>query len=136
VLIVTNVASKCGYTDTAYKGMRQLKETYGKKGLEILAFPCDQFAHQEPGTNEQICEFVQKRSADVVLFDKVKVNGDDTHPVFAFLKKELKGVLNTELIKWNFTKFLIDRTGKPVTRYGPNDSFESMIPEIEQLLSS
>lgn len=132
--MVVNVASKCGYTKESYEGMRTLKEKYGKDGLEILAFPCNQFGNQESGTKEDICQFVQKKSADVVLFDKVDVNGDHAHPIFAFLKKELKGILNTEFIKWNFTKFLIDRNGTPVHRYAPNDTIESMVPEVEKLL--
>jgi glutathione peroxidase len=116
--------------------MKKLKDAFGKEGLEILAFPCNQFARQEPGTNDEICQFVERKNADVMLFDKVDVNGDKTHPIFDFLKKELKGVVNTEFIKWNFTKFLIDRDGTPVKRYSPNETFDSIAPDIENLLRS
>ena len=131
---MVNVASQCGYTKAGYDGMKKLKDTYGKEGFEVLAFPCNQFARQEPGTRDEICQFVEEKSIDVVLFDKVEVNGDKAHPIFTFLKHELKGIWSTEFIKWNFTKFLIDRNGVPVSRYGPNDSFDSIAPEVERLL--
>jgi len=108
---------------------------YAEKGLEILAFPCNQFGKQEPGTNEEIKAFVAKKGATFKLFDKVDVNGKNTHPLFLFLRKELKGTLGSS-IKWNFTKFLCDRSGKPVKRYGPPTKPLSFEQDIAGLLAN
>jgi glutathione peroxidase-family protein len=112
-----------------YDQMQQLFSKYNEKGFEILAFPCNQFGKQEPGTNEQIKKFAQTKGAMFKLFDKVNVNGKAAHPLFVYLRKELKGTLGSS-VKWNFTKFLCNRQGKPVKRYAPNSkplSFESDI---------
>ncbi len=133
VLLVVNVASQCGFTPQ-YKGLQSLYERLNPKGFEILAFPCDQFGHQEPGTNSEIATFCE-RSYGVTfpLFAKIEVNGDGAHPLFVWLKKEKSGLLLPS-IKWNFTKFLIDRAGKPVGRYAPTTAPEGMAPEVEALL--
>jgi glutathione peroxidase-family protein len=117
--------------------MRELSDLYGEDKLAILAFPCNQFANQEPGTEKEICEFVgSQKVKGLHLFDKVKVNGKETHPLFKFLKEKCPGILHTESIKWNFTKFLVDENGKPIKRFGPNEKFTSMKPDIEKLVSS
>ncbi|KAL9698051.1 hypothetical protein quinque_001492 [Culex quinquefasciatus] len=123
VLIIVNVASKCGYTDGHYSELNQLYEEYGEsKGLRILAFPSNQFANQEPQTNEQIKKFAQeKKGAKFDLFSKIYVNGDETHPLWQFLKEKQGGTL-FDAIKWNFTKFIVDKNGNPVERHGPQTS--------------
>ena len=134
VLLIVNTASRCGYTPQ-YKGLEKLHETYGARGLAVLGFPCNQFGAQEPGNEAAIGEFCSL-TYDVTfpMFAKVDVNGDDTHPVFAFLKAAAPGVLGTEGIKWNFTKFLVDREGKVVTRYASATKPEDMAGDIERLL--
>uniref|UniRef100_A0A1Q3FLM8 Glutathione peroxidase n=2 Tax=Culex tarsalis TaxID=7177 RepID=A0A1Q3FLM8_CULTA len=123
VLIIVNVASKCGYTDGHYSELNQLYEEYGEsKGLRILAFPSNQFANQEPQSNEQIKKFAQeKKGAKFDLFAKIYVNGDETHPLWKFLKEKQGGTL-FDAIKWNFTKFIVDKNGNPVERHGPQTS--------------
>ncbi|RKP05212.1 glutathione peroxidase [Thamnocephalis sphaerospora] len=111
----------------------QLDQRYREQGLRILGFPCNQFGSQEPGTNEEIKEFVAKFGVEFDMFDKIDVNGSGAHPLFVYLKKKLPGFL-VNAIKWNFTKFLVDRHGNPVKRYGPKDEPFSIIPEIERLL--
>lgn len=101
-----------------YEQMQELYKRHADKGFEVLAFPCNQFGKQEPGSNEKIKEFAQSKGATFPMFDKVLVNGKDAHPLFQFLKANLKGTLGTS-VKWNFTKFLCDRNGIPVKRYGP-----------------
>ncbi len=129
-LLIVNTASKCGFTPQ-YEGLQQLYDKYQGK-LEILAFPCNQFGKQEPGSSEDIqsfCDLTFKTSFP--LFEKVDVNGDTTHPLFKYLKDELPGLLGSKKIKWNFTKFLIDHNGKPVKRYAPIDKPESLEKDIE-----
>lgn len=123
VLIIVNVASKCGYTDGHYSELNQLYEEYGEsKGLRILAFPSNQFANQEPQSNEQIKKFArEKKGAKFDLFSKIYVNGDETHPLWKFLKEKQGGTL-FDAIKWNFTKFIVDKNGNPVERHGPQTS--------------
>lgn len=134
VLVIVNTASKCGFTPQ-YQGLQALYERYRDRGLEILGFPCNQFGHQEPGDAEQIGAFCEKNyGVSFTLFDKVDVNGDEAHPLFKFLKAESPGVLGTESIKWNFTKFLVDRDGKVVRRYGSKDKPEKLSGAIEALL--
>ena len=134
VILVVNVASKCGFTPQ-YEGLQKLYETYEKEGLEILAFPCNQFKEQESGTHEEIQTFCQVNyGVTFPLFEKIEVNGDSTHPLYAFLKKEATGFLGTESIKWNFTKFLIDREGKVLDRFGSSTKPVSMAEDIEKLL--
>jgi len=134
VVLVVNVASQCGFTPQ-YKGFEKLYKSYQKKGFEILAFPSNQFGGQEPGSNEEIQKFCTvKFDVTFPLFSKIDVNGDNTHPLFRFLKKEATGFLGTEGIKWNFTKFLIDKQGKVIERYGSSTEPEKIAKDIEELL--
>ena len=134
VVLVVNVASKCGFTPQ-YEGLQKLYETYEKQGLEILAFPCNQFKEQESGTNEEIQKFCKVNfGVRFPLFEKIEVNGDNAHPLYQFLKKEATGFLGTESIKWNFTKFLIDRDGNVIDRFGSATKPTSMVGDIEKLL--
>ena len=133
-LLVVNVASKCGFTPQ-YAGLEALYRKYRKDGLVVLGFPCDQFGHQEPGDEEEIRSFCSlKYDVTFPMFAKVDVNGVGTHPLYAHLKKAAPGLLGTEAIKWNFTKFLVDPSGKVVTRYAPNDTPESLEQDVEKLL--
>jgi glutathione peroxidase len=134
VMLIVNVASGCGFTPQ-YAGLEALWQKYGKRGLVVLGFPCNQFGGQEPGDEAAIGEFCSL-TYDVTfpMFAKVDVNGADTHPVFAFLKAGAPGVLGTEGIKWNFTKFLVDRDGKVVDRYASAHKPEDMAGDIERLL--
>ncbi len=134
-LLIVNVASKCGFTPQ-YKGLEALYRQYKDKGFEILGFPCDQFGHQEPGDESQIKEFCSLTyDVDFPMFAKIKVNGDDAHPLYKFLKNEEKGILGTTAIKWNFTKFLVDKTGKVLKRYGSMDTPESIDKDVAPLLA-
>ncbi|RLA63168.1 MAG: glutathione peroxidase [Epsilonproteobacteria bacterium] len=134
VLLIVNVASKCGFTPQ-YKGLEELYQSYQDRGLEILAFPCNQFGKQETGNENDILNFCERNyGVTFPLFSKIEVNGDGVHPLFSFLKKELPGILGSEKIKWNFTKFLIDRKGNPIKRFAPKDTPKSLIPQIEKLL--
>lgn len=123
VLIIVNVASKCGYTSGHYKELNELYEEYGEtEGLRILAFPCNQFGNQEPDSNEEIKRFARdKKGAKFDLFAKIYVNGDEAHPLWRFLKERQGGTL-VDAIKWNFTKFIVDKKGQPVERHGPQTS--------------
>jgi len=134
VLLIVNVASGCGFTPQ-YAGLEALWQKYGKRGLVVLGFPCNQFGGQEPGDEAAIGEFCSL-TYDVTfpMFAKVDVNGKDTHPVFAFLKAGAPGILGTEGIKWNFTKFLVDREGKVLARYASALKPEDMADDIERLL--
>jgi glutathione peroxidase len=133
-MLVVNVASKCGFTPQ-YKGLEALYRKFKDKGLVILGFPCDQFGHQEPGDENEIKNFCSM-TYDVTfpMFAKVKVNGDDAHPLYKYLKSQEKGFLGTEFIKWNFTKFLVDGSGKVVKRYAPNDTPETIEKDLAALL--
>ena len=134
VLLVVNTASKCGFTPQ-YDGLEALWKQYGDRGFEVLAFPCNQFGGQEPGTADQIEEFCKVNfGLSFPLMAKVEVNGANETPLYSWLKSEAPGVMGTKSIKWNFTKFLIDRTGKVVRRYGPTDKPESIAKDIEKLL--
>ncbi|HVT36104.1 MAG TPA: glutathione peroxidase [Nevskiaceae bacterium] len=134
VLLVVNVASKCGFTPQ-YKGLEEIWRKHKDQGLVILGFPCDQFGHQEPGDENEIKNFCSL-SYDVTfpLFAKIEVNGANAHPLYQYLKSEAPGLLGSEGIKWNFTKFLIDKSGKVVKRYGSVDKPESIEKDIEKLL--
>jgi glutathione peroxidase len=134
VLLIVNVASKCGFTPQ-YKGLEELYRKYQKDGLEILGFPCNQFAGQEPGSNEEIKNFC-KTTYDVTfpMFDKIDVNGDNTAPLYKFLKEQAPGILSTKDIKWNFTKFLVDKNGKVIERFAPATTPESIDEHIAKLL--
>ena len=134
VLLVVNTASECGFTPQ-YKGLEALYEKYRAKGLEVLGFPCNQFGGQEPGSEaaiEQFCEV--NYGVTFPLFAKVDVNGDHAAPVYRYLKASKPGLLGTEAIKWNFTKFLVDREGNVVARYAPKETPESIAPAIEKVL--
>ncbi|GAB2296869.1 Probable phospholipid hydroperoxide glutathione peroxidase [Dionaea muscipula] len=134
VLLIVNVASQCGFTNTNYTGLSELYSKYKDQGLEILAFPCNQFAGQEPGTNEQIVEFACTRfKAEFPIFHKVNVNGSNAAPIYKFLKYH-KGGLFCDNIKWNFTKFLVDKDGKVIKRYSPTTSPSKIEKRIKQLL--
>ena len=134
VLLVVNVASKCGFTPQ-YKGLQKLYSTYKEKGFEILAFPCNQFNEQEPATHPEIQEFCKVNfGVTFPLFEKIEVNGENTHPLYKFLKKEATGFLGTQSIKWNFTKFLIDRDGNVIERYGSTTKPRKIENEIDELL--
>jgi glutathione peroxidase len=132
-VLVVNTASKCGFTPQ-YQGLQRLHEELKDEGLVVLGFPCDQFAHQEPGDDEQIEEFCQiNYGVDFPLSTKVDVNGRDTHPVFEFVKDRTKGLLGSA-VKWNFTKFLVAPDGTTVTRYSPTTEPAAIRPDIEALL--
>jgi glutathione peroxidase len=134
VLLIVNVASKCGFTPQ-YTGLEALQRKFADRGFAVLGFPCDQFGHQEPGNEEEIRKFCSL-NYDVTfpMFAKIEVNGAGAHPLYEHLKSSAKGVLGTEGIKWNFTKFLIDRDGRVVRRYAPTDKPESLVSDIEVLL--
>ncbi|HUA82033.1 MAG TPA: glutathione peroxidase [Dyella sp.] len=129
-LLIVNVASKCGFTPQ-YKGLEELWRKHRDQGLIVLGFPCDQFGHQEPGDEAQIKQFCST-TYDVTfpMFAKIEVNGDKTHPLYQWLKKQAKGLLGSESIKWNFTKFLIDTQGNVVKRYAPNDTPEKIEKDL------
>ena len=134
VLLVVNTASQCGFTPQ-YTGLEALFRKYSARGFAVLGFPCDQFGHQEPGDEAEIRSFCSlKYDVTFPMFAKVEVNGAAAHPLFKHLKSSATGVLGTEGIKWNFTKFLIDRDGRVVKRYAPNDKPESLEQDIEALL--
>ncbi|MGA9340809.1 MAG: glutathione peroxidase [Rhodanobacteraceae bacterium] len=133
-LLIVNVASKCGFTPQ-YEGLEALYRRFKQQGLIVLGFPCDQFGHQEPGDATEIRNFCTL-NYDVTfpLFAKIEVNGANAHPLYRYLKSEAKGVLGSATIKWNFTKFLVDRNGKVEKRYAPNDTPQSIGDEIEAKL--
>lgn len=134
VLLIVNTASKCGFTPQ-FEGLESLYETYHDLGLTILGFPCNQFGKQDPGSNEEIQEFCQRNyGVSFPMFGKLEVNGDDADPLFRHLKKEAPGALGTEAIKWNFTKFLVDREGSVVKRYASATKPEQIAADIEALL--
>ncbi|MCC7217805.1 MAG: glutathione peroxidase [Burkholderiales bacterium] len=134
VLLIVNTASKCGFTPQ-YKGLEALHAKYHKKGLDVLGFPCNQFGAQEPGTENEIAQFCEiNYGVTFPLFAKVDVNGDDAAPLYKYLKAAQPGLLGTEAIKWNFTKFLVDRKGRVRKRYAPNDTPESLAGDIEKAL--
>jgi len=134
VVLVVNVASKCGFT-SQYEGLQKLYEKYGKKGLVILGFPSNQFKEQEPGTNAEIQNFCKVNyGVTFPLFEKIDVNGDATHPLYRFLKKEATGFLGSESIKWNFTKFLVDAKGNVLKRYGSATKPKDIEDDVKVLL--
>uniref|UniRef100_A0A5B7BQN4 Glutathione peroxidase n=1 Tax=Davidia involucrata TaxID=16924 RepID=A0A5B7BQN4_DAVIN len=136
VLLIVNVASKCGFTQSNYKELNILYEKYKDQGFEILAFPCNQFGWQEPGTNEKIQETACTMfKAEFPIFDKIEVNGKNAAPLYKFLKSEKGGILG-DGIKWNFTKFLVSKEGKVVERYAPTTSPLKIEKDIQNLLGS
>ena len=135
VLLMVNTASECGFT-SQYEGLQKIYDRFKSKGLEILAFPCNQFGAQEPGSNEEIQNFCTTRfQVTFPVFSKIEVNGDGASPLFQALKKEAPGILGTEAIKWNFTKFLVSKDGKVLKRYAPQDKPESLAADIESALA-
>lgn len=134
VLLIVNTASECGFTKQ-YEGLEKLYEKYQGQGLEVLGFPCNQFGGQESGTDEQIQEFCQmKFRIKFPVFKKIEVNGENTHPLYQYLKDAAPGLLGSKKIKWNFTKFLVDKSGKVSKRYASTTTPESMVKDIEKLL--
>jgi glutathione peroxidase len=134
VLLIVNVASKCGFTPQ-YAGLEQLHRSYRDDGFSVLGFPCDQFGHQEPGDEAEIRSFCSLNyEVSFPLFAKIDVNGKDTHPLYQYLKSAQKGLLGSESIKWNFTKFLVGRDGSVLKRYAPTDTPESIERELQQIL--
>jgi|TARA_B100000929_G_scaffold256060_1_gene218076 glutathione peroxidase len=136
VLLIVNTASKCGFTPQ-YEGLETLYKKYHDNGFEILGFPCDQFGHQEPGSDEDIAQFCSLNfGVSFPLFKKTNVNGPDANPLFEELKKEAPGLLGTKRIKWNFTKFLVDAQGKVLKRYAPTVKPEAIEKDIVKLLQA
>jgi len=134
VMLVVNVASKCGFTPQ-YEGLEALQKQYRDKGFTVLGFPCNQFGAQEPGDAEEIANFCKLTyDVDFPVLGKIDVNGDDAAPIYKYLKNEAPGLLGSKAIKWNFTKFLIDRSGKVVKRYAPQTKPEELKQDIERLL--
>ena len=133
VLLIVNVASLCGFTPQ-YAGLEALYRRYRERGFAILGFPCDQFSHQEPGDEAEIKNFCT-RTYDITfpLFTKIEVNGSNTHPLYTHLKKAQPGLLGSEAIKWNFTKFLVDRNGEVLKRYAPTDTPEKIEEDLRSL---
>jgi glutathione peroxidase len=135
VLLVVNTASKCGFTPQ-YKGLEALYEKYKSKGLVVLGFPSNQFGQQEPGPDDEIAEFCEMNfGVTFPLFSKVDVNGDAAHPLFKYLTSTKKGLLGSEAIKWNFTKFLIGRDGNVIERYAPTTKPEDLEKDVDKALS-
>jgi glutathione peroxidase len=134
VVLVVNTASHCGFTPQ-YEGLQTLYSKLNDKGFEVLAFPCNQFKQQESGTNEEIKDFCDLQfNIKFPLFNKIDVNGDNSHPLFSYLKQQAPGLLGSKSIKWNFTKFLVNREGEVVKRYAPLTKPEAIASDIEKLL--
>ncbi|MCP4911959.1 MAG: glutathione peroxidase [Oligoflexia bacterium] len=133
-ILVVNTASKCGFTPQ-YEGLEKLHQKYKDQGLVIIGTPCNQFGKQEPGSSDEISEFCQVNyGVSFLISEKIDVNGSNAHPLYQWLKKEKPGLLNTEAIKWNFTKFLVDKNGQAVQRFAPKDTPESLEKIIQELL--
>jgi len=134
VLLIVNTASKCGFT-RQYKELQELYNQYKDEGFSVLGFPCNQFGQQEPGTEREIEQFCQLHyGVTFPMFSKIEVNGDRAHPLFAFLKEQAPGILGSKAIKWNFTKFLVDRNGKVISRVSPQTNPSELREEIEKLI--
>ena len=134
-LLIVNTASQCGFTPQL-EGLEKLQQTYSSEEFSVLAFPCNQFGGQEPGSNEEIMEFCRLNYENTFpIFSKIDVNGDNADPLFDFLTNEKKGLLGTEKIKWNFTKFLINKEGEPVARYAPSTTPEKIQSDIDKLIN-
>jgi glutathione peroxidase len=134
VMLIVNTASKCGFTPQ-YEGLEALYKKYRERGLVVLGFPCNQFGEQEPGSAPEIGSFCEKNyGVSFPMFEKIDVNGDSAHPLYRWLKKNARGLLGSERIKWNFTKFLLDRKGNVIERYAPVRKPEDLTQDIEALL--
>ena len=133
-LLIVNVASKCGFTPQ-YKDLQNLSDKYKEQGLEDLGFPCNQFGGQEPGTNEEVQSFCDLTfNVSFKMFDKIEVNGENASPLFKHLKHESPGILGTESIKWNFTKFLVNKNGEVVKRFAPKDGEAAIEAELKKII--
>jgi glutathione peroxidase len=136
VLLIVNTASKCGFTPQ-YEGLEALYQAHHARGFSVLGFPCNQFGGQEPGSADDIASFCsQNFNVSFPMFAKVDVNGGEAHPLYDYLKKQKPGLLGSQAIKWNFTKFLIDRTGKVIARHAPTTTPQALNAEIETLLKA
>ena len=134
VLLIVNTASKCGFTPQ-FEGLQSLHDELGERGFEVLGFPCNQFMNQDPGNDDAISQFCSLNyGVSFPMFAKIEVNGDGTHPLFRFLKREAKGLMSSEKVKWNFTKFLVNRDGQVVRRYAPTAKPADIRADIEKLL--
>lgn len=134
VMLIVNTASDCGFTPQ-YKGLQDLYQKHQAQGLEVLAFPCNQFKQQEKGSDAEIKQFCDLRfNIKFALFSKIDVNGENTHPLFDFLKSQASGLLGSKSIKWNFTKFLVNKEGKVIKRYSPTTKPEAIESDIKKLL--
>jgi glutathione peroxidase len=135
VLLIVNTASKCGFTPQ-YEGLEKVYDQFKDKGVAVLGFPCNQFGSQEPGSADDIGAFCQKNyGVNFPMFAKIDVNGSDAHPLYQYLKSEGRGILGSEAIKWNFTKFLVKKDGTVFKRYAPTTKPEEMVGDIEKLLA-
>ena len=133
-LLMVNVASKCGFTPQ-YKDLQNLYEKYQDQGLEVLGFPCNQFGAQEPGTNEDVKSFCDLNyNISFKMFNKIDVNGSNASPLFKYLKRESPGIMGTEAVKWNFTKFLVNKDGQVVKRFAPKDGESEIESELQKIL--
>ena len=136
VLLIVNTASACGFTPQ-FEGLEALHKTYGPQGLTVIGFPCNQFGAQDSGTNAEIGAFCQRNyGVSFVMMEKINVNGDDAHPLFKWLKSEAPGVLGSEGIKWNFTKFLVGKDGRVLKRYASMDAPAKLTGDIEAALAA
>ncbi|PXX43891.1 glutathione peroxidase [Undibacterium pigrum] len=136
VLLIVNTASNCGFTPQ-YKGLEAIYQQFKDKGVEVLGFPCNQFGHQEPGSAGEIGAFCEKNyGVTFPLFDKIDVNGDKAHPLFQHLKSQAPGLLGSQSIKWNFTKFLVKKDGTVFKRYAPQTAPKDLLDDIEKLLEA
>ena len=136
VMLIVNTASACGFTPQ-FGGLEKLHQQYGPQGLTVIGFPCNQFASQDPGDNDQIAGFCQRNyGVSFQMMGKIEVNGPGAHPLYQWLKHEAPGLLGTEGIKWNFTKFLIGRDGRVLKRYAPQDTPEKIAKDIEAALAA
>ena len=134
-MLIVNTASACGFTPQ-FAGLEELHKTYGKKGLVVLGFPCNQFGAQDSGSNDEISEFCQLNyGVSFPMMEKIDVNGSDAHPLFQWLTAEAPGLLGTKAIKWNFTKFLIGKDGAVLKRYAPTDTPASLAQDVEAALA-
>ena len=136
VLLIVNTASACGFTPQ-FTGLQALHERYGPRGLVVLGFPCNQFGHQDPGSNDAIAGFCQRNyGVQFPMMSKIDVNGSDAHPLYRWLTAEAPGVLGTKAIKWNFTKFLVGRDGQVIRRYAPQEAPEKLTVDMEAALAA
>lgn len=136
VLLIVNTASACGFTPQ-FAGLQALHERYAERGLVVLGFPCNQFGHQDPGSNEEIAGFCQRNyGVDFPMMSKIDVNGTHAAPLYRWLTAQAPGLLGTKAIKWNFTKFLVGRDGRVIRRYAPQDKPEQLAQDIEAALAA